>query len=257
MIDIHAHILWQVDDGSRDLEMSKEMLRLAASGGTQAIFATPHVIDTYSSEDWQDALDKKKQLEAFAAIEHLPLKIYSGAEVMMNWELLPLLGEDGICCMASSRYMLVELPLYNIPVYADDFWYTLELKGIRPILAHPERYQRLEANYDLLLKWRRQGLLLQCNAGSFTGIFGREVKSDAEKLLAAGLVDFIGSDAHRTYGRNTDMSKAADVIKALAGDEAFERIALKNPQKIIDNEEIEVIPPAPVKKRSWWRKLFS
>ena len=117
----------------------------------------------------------------------------------MNWELLPELGAGGAYCLNGGRYMLVELPTSELPAYADEFWYELELKGITPVLAHPERYRQLHENKDLLLLWRRRGMLMQCNSGSFTGMFGKSVCENAKALLANGLVDLaIGSILSRS-----------------------------------------------------------
>lgn len=257
LVDIHSHILWGVDDGSQSQEMSLQLLRLAVEKGTEAIFATPHVIDKYSSAEWQQALEKLEQLRQLAASAGLPLRLYSGAEVLMNWDLLPLLGEGGICCLADSNYMLVELPMHEIPVYAEEFWFALELKGITPVLAHPERYLRLIDNWKKLLDWRERGVLLQINSGSLTGMFGKHACANAQKLLTNGLVDFIGSDAHRPQGRNTDLTGAAAAIKKLVGEEYWQRIAVTNPQKIIANEAIIVeSTPRVVPKRSLWQKIF-
>lgn len=259
LLDTHAHILWNIDDGSKNLEMSVQMLRVAAASGTKAIFATPHVIEKAVKPSWDTIKEKTQQLQELAVNEQIDIELCPGAEVQMNWELLPELGEGGAYCLNGGSYLLVELPLAEIPAYADEFWYELELKGITPILAHPERYPQLSANPQLLLKWRRRGLLLQCNSGSFTGMFGKSVCENAKVLLANGLVDLLGSDGHRSEGRNTDMSKAAEVIRQLAGEEKLRRMTIENPQAVINNQKIELEKPGVLlegKHRSFWQKLF-
>ena len=128
-----------------------------------------------------------------------------------------------------------------------------------PILAHPERYQQLRENPDLLLLWRRRGMLMQCNSGSFTGMFGSSVCENAKVLLANGLVDLLGSDGHRSEGRNTDMSRAAAVIRQLAGEEVLRQMTETNPQAILKNQEIELKQPKVFledKPKSFWQRLF-
>lgn len=256
MIDIHSHILWQVDDGSESFKMSCSMLKKAAASGTRVIYATPHVIENYGEDDWQDAKRRAARLSGFCVEQQLDLRVLLGAEVMMNWDLLPFLGTGGACCMGASPYMLVELPLHEIPAYADAFWDELRLKGVKPILAHPERYRRLDTQKELLLKWRRKGLLLQVNAGSLTGMWGERAAGAARKLILGGLCDFIGSDAHRDVGRDTDMAKAAAKIRGLAGDAALEHIARENPARLESGERIFIPPPETKKRRGFFARLL-
>lgn len=256
MIDIHSHILWQVDDGSQSFDMSCKMLRKAADSGTRVIFATPHVIENYGEDDWQDAKARAARLSRYCEEEKLGLKVILGAEVMMNWDLLPFLGRGGACCMGDTPYMLVELPMHEIPVYADAFWHELELKGIRPILAHPERYRRLDAKRELLLKWRGKGLLLQVNAGSVTGMWGDKAAGAARELILRGLCDFLGSDAHRDAGRDTDMSKAAAKIRSFAGDSALQRLAEENPSRLAAGKTVFAAQAKPLRPKGFFARLL-
>jgi protein-tyrosine phosphatase len=259
LLDTHAHILWNLDDGSKNLDMSVQMLQIAAGNETKAIFATPHVIEKAAKPSWVEIKEKTQRLQQLALEEQIDITLYPGAEVQMNWELLTELGEEGAYCLNGGSYLLVELPAAEIPVYADEFWYELELKGITPILAHPERYQKLNENPDLILLWRRRGILMQCNSGSFTGMFGSSVCENAKALLNKGLVDLLGSDGHRSEGRNTDMSKAAAVIKQLVGEEKLRQITETNPQTILKNQQIELKQPKVLledKPKSFWQKLF-
>ena len=259
MLDTHTHILWNIDDGSKNQCMSLQMLEIAARSGTKAIFATPHVIERANKPSWEEIKEKTQQLRQLCAEAQIDIMLYPGAEVQMNWELLPELGATGAYCLNGGRYLLVELPAAEIPAYADEFWYELELKGITPVLAHPERYRQLHENKDLLLLWRRRGMLMQCNSGSFTGMFGSSVCENAKVLLANGLVDLLGSDGHRCEGRNTDMSRAAAVIRQLAGEEVLRQMTETNPQAILKNQEIELKQPKVFledKPKSFWQKLF-
>ena len=267
MIDIHSHIIFGIDDGSKDEAMSLKMLQKAVASGTTSIFATSHLLQATNHPAWQDFLVGAEKLRQLAGEHNLPLAIYSGCEVFMDWDLLDIIAENGSFCLngenfaaARTSYILVELPMYFIPNYADDFWYELRLKGVVPILAHPERYTELMAKPDLLLRWRRDGLLLQCNIGSFAGHFGAQAEQAAKLLLANNLVDFVGSDAHRDSGRDTDMRAGAAVIRELAGEATLQQLTQINPQRIIAGTPLEVKVPQQLitkeKKSKWWNKLF-
>ena len=247
--------------------MSLKMLQKAVASGTTSIFATSHLLQAAHNPAWQDFLVGAERLRQLAGEHNLPLAIYSGCEVFMDWDLLDIIAENGSFCLngenfaaARTSYILVELPMYFIPHYADDFWYELRLKGVVPILAHPERYTELMAKPDLLLRWRSEGLLLQCNIGSFAGSFGAQAEQAAKLLLANGLVDFVGSDAHRDSGRDTDMRAGAAVIRELAGEAVLQQLTQINPQRIIDGTPLKVKAPqqliAKEKKSKWWNWLF-
>lgn len=267
MIDLHSHIIFGVDDGSLDEEMSLAMLKKAAASGTQAIFATSHVLQAGEHPSWEKLLAGVRKLRFLVQEQNLALSIYSGSEVFMDWDLLDELAADGSYCLngenwlkQEKHYLLVELPMHFLPEYADDFWYELRLKGVTPILAHPERYPELMARTDKLLAWRKEGLLLQCNVGSFAGFFGEHTEQAAKLLLKNKLVDFLGSDAHRAEGRDTDMRAGARVVAELAGEAELKRIAEMNPRCVISGEKIEFCVPEKFvreeKKKSFWSRVF-
>ena len=158
MIDIHSHIIPAVDDGCKDEAMALKMLRKAAASGTRAIFATSHVLSAGEHPSWEKLQAGVEWLRGACRDNDIDLQIYSGAEVFMDWELLDELAVNGSYCLNGEAfgkqavtYMLVELPMHFLPQYADDFWYELRLKGVVPILAHPERYPELMAKTERLL----------------------------------------------------------------------------------------------------------
>ena len=246
--------------------MALAMLRKAAASGTRAIFATSHVLSADEHPSWESLRSGAEKLRKLCKDNEIDLQIYSGTEVFMDWELLDELAVNGSYCLNGEAfgrqdvtYILVELPMHFLPQYADDFWYELRLKGVVPILAHPERYPELMAKTEKLLKWRKEGLLLQCNAGSFAGRFGEAAQRAAKLLLKNHLVDFIGSDAHRAVGRDTDMREGVQVIRELAGEAECRRICEENPERLIAGERIEVEETLEIvreKKKGFWSRLF-
>lgn len=261
MYDIHSHIIYGIDDGSPDIETSRELLRMAAACGTKHIVATPHVIEITNCPSWQRIQDGVAELRGIATEEKLDLTIYPGAEIEMNWDILDLFKEDERCyCIGGTRYLLVELPAMTIPDYVEDFWYELQLKGICPVLAHPERNNMLMEQPERLLKWMHGGLLTQMNGGSVTGRFGEHVRQKAEFLLKNGLICFFGSDAHRVKIRNTDLTHARARLAELVGEQQAREICVDNPRKLLANEDIIVKLPQRLqkieKKKSFWSKLF-
>lgn len=239
MIDLHTHILWDIDDGSKSIDMSEAMLDIAAENGTTVIFATPHVIELANKPSWELIVEKSKQIQQIADNKKINIKIYPGAEIQMNWDLLSEIGRNGAYCLNGGRYVLVELPVLEIPEYADEFFYRLMLDGLTPIIAHPERNRNLMQNQTKLLEWMRKGILLQCNSGSITGSFGKQICENAEFLLKNRLISFVGSDAHRDKGRNTNLIEARKIVANMVGENYSEDIFCVNPEKLLKNELIE------------------
>ena len=262
MYDLHSHIICGVDDGSPDPETSRELLKMAAGCGTRHIVATPHVIELNNCPSWERINEGVAQLKTMVAEEKLDLAIYPGAEIEMNWDILELFKEGSRdYCLAGSHYLLVELPAMSIPDYTEDFWYELQLKGICPVLAHPERHQRLMEQPERLLKWMRSGVLTQMNGGSIIGRFGEHVKQKAEMLLKNDVICFIGSDAHRVKIRNTDLTHARESLVELVGPEKAKLLLEINPQRLLADEEFSLKLPGTIrkiekKKQSFWSKLF-
>lgn len=248
MIDIHTHIIDGIDDGAKNMEDSLALLRMAAESGTTDIIATPHIIEGTNHADWQTILTKTEELNRNARNAGIPIRVYAGAELEMNWDMLPLLktGQSDYC-LAGSRYVLVELPANTVPNYADEFLYEVQIKELIPIIAHPERHPYLAKHPRLLHQWLRNGALAQCNIGSFTGKFGAEVKNFAELLLTNNMIHFFGTDAHSVEHRHTDTSAGLEVVAQKISPETLERITKVNPAAIVEDRYIDVEVPKEIK----------
>lgn len=267
MLDIHTHILWGLDDGAPDLDTSLGLAKIAAENGTTDLFATPHVLASDAQISWETITARTAELNTRIKTQGIELTVYPGAELEMNWDMLDLVKEgQRDYCLAGSDYILVELPFQLIPSYADEFIYQMQLRGKIPIIAHPARHEKLMAHPEILLAWLDKGVLLQCNGGSLTGYFGGAVQENAQRLLANNLVHFIGSDAHKLEGRNTNLTTVRAEIQKLAGQETAETLLQTNPQKILDKKIIVPTIADDVrtqvknqknKKFGFWHRLFS
>lgn len=260
MTDTHSHIIWGVDDGSEDFETSLKMLKQAEESGTTHIFATPHVLEISTMPSWKTILDKTTILQAKAKEIGLAIKIFPAAEIYMNWDLLPFIGKDSAYCINGGNYVLIELPQTHIPQYADSFLFELQVKGLTPLLAHAERYPALSDKPELLLQWRQKGVLLQLSIGSLLGIFGQHAQEMAKCYLKNNIVDVVGSDAHGTFHRTTDIKNALEAMKNITKQEQYTKITETNPAKILAGEEIELYCPEKIArekpKKSFWKKIF-
>lgn len=216
MVDFHSHIIYGVDDGSKDKEMTLAMLRTAVDSGTDKIVATPHYVRGRFQVHRDDVNHQVKILRDLAEGENLGIDIYEGQEVYYNKNLLSYYEEGAIGTLGNTRYMLAELPLRSFdPEEVIDTFYEFQIKGIVIILAHPERYRDFIMEPSLINRFIAEGFLFQLNTGSLAGDFGKEVKKTAETFVKHRIYSVLGSDAHRAEGRTTDMTSGIEELDNL------------------------------------------
>lgn len=252
MFDMHNHILPKVDDGSPNLETSVKMLNLAFEHGTTVIVATPHIIAGEWLPMWDAILEKCRLVNKAAQQAGWNLCVYPGGEVAVHLDLLDMIKGTGPYCINSGQYMLVELPAMDLPLYTEDFFFTLQARGITPILAHPERHPRIQKDPEMLLDWISKGILLQINAPSINGRMGKRACQTAELLLKNDMVQLIGTDAHGLKVRRPLLDEAVQKITAWVGTEKTRELLYTNPRRVIHSEQVEIAEPDHL-VRSWKR----
>ncbi len=221
MIDIHSHILPAIDDGAATMEESVAMARIAAKDGISAMVATPHAFDGVYDSCRADILDGCHRLNDFLELNEIPVKIFPGQEVRLTPELLESIDADRVLTLNSSQYILIELPMHVLPNYLTDIIQSIRFRNLVPIIAHPERNPVLMTHMDIAKDLIYSGALFQITAGSFTGMFGRDVKKCAVHYARMGMVHFVGSDAHSFKRRTPFMSKGFRVLSKIIGEDVF------------------------------------
>jgi protein-tyrosine phosphatase len=242
-IDIHSHILPGIDDGARDEDTAIKMLRVADANRTGHIFATPHYIPGHTSYTPAYIAEKCVELQRYAESEGLNIKILPGCEVFISPDLPDLYKKGKLLTLNNSSYMLIELPMLSIPSYTDTVLFNLQVNGIKPIIAHPERNSVIRRNPDILRDMAGRGILAQVNAGSIVGMYGKQVEKAALKLIGAGLIHFVASDAHSERKRSPILNKTIDIIEKEYGSEIANTLFVKNGMAVINNADITVIEP--------------
>jgi protein-tyrosine phosphatase len=235
MVDIHSHIISGIDDGSKSETMSLEMLKISESCGVKAIVATPHFMKGRFNCEYADVKVEVNKLKALAKENNIEIDIYTGQEVYYSRNLASYYTDHLIGTINDTKYMLIELPMldFNLDEVIDSI-YELQIRDITPIIAHAERYKPFIKKSSLINRLIDEGYLFQLNTGSLTGQFGKDVKKTAELYLQNGIYSFIGSDGHRSKGRNTDISD----FKNLIDQETLEEFK-ENSYKMLQDEEVE------------------
>lgn len=208
MIDIHCHILPGIDDGAKDMDTSIEMLKIAEEDGIKKIIATPHFYRGHYENKYQDVVKKVEELNIVAMKNGIEVEILPGQEIFLDKYTLQYYKEGIIKGLNNTEYMLLELSPLEFPLYALDVIYELKLYGIKPIIAHPERYLYVNRDISILNELIEEQCFFQINAGSVRGIFGKKTQNTAIGLIKNNICDLVASDAHSTGGRRPKIKES-------------------------------------------------
>lgn len=213
---------------------SVEMAKVAARDGITTIVATPHVRDfLYPSEAIQRSVDGLNERLRELGIA---VKILAGADV--NVLLDPLFLKD--YTIRGTDYILLEFPHSHLPRNAKDILFKIALKGLKPIITHPERNPSVIKNPALALDLVDAEMLLQITADSLVGTFGPEIRECAIHLLKKGVVSFIASDAHSSSVRQPVLSEGLRVAEKVLGGRDARRLVEENPEAVIKGNVLYV-----------------
>ncbi|WP_434296967.1 tyrosine-protein phosphatase [Clostridium sporogenes] len=236
MIDIHSHIIAAIDDGSKNLDYSLKMLKIAEESGTEKIVATPHYYMGRYEEKYSTVKEKVDYLSKVAKKNNINIEIFLGQEVLIHKKTVELYEKGYIGTINNTSYMLVEFPMTIWEYYYMDVLYELRVRGINPIIAHPERYKFMHEDISNINKFLEEGYLFQINTGSLEGIFGKNVEKISKELIKNRICNFIGSDAHSINTRKPDMNKGAEIIETM--DKALYNEIIINSKNLLKNKDI-------------------
>lgn len=242
MIDLHCHILPGIDDGSLSLTESLIMAQSGAGGGTRKIVATPHYFNDYQNPrpvTKEEIKQKYLELKNYLKMNRCPVELYMGAEQYGVSDMESIIENDELITINDSRYLLIEFSLDDDIERAKYVISQLEDYDIVPLLAHPERYDFIQEEPSKVFWFLQHGCLLQVNKGSITGRFGEEAEGISHWLIRERMAHVVASDSHGPYQRTADMSEAFQYALYSAGDEYAYDLFNGNPQRILDDEEID------------------
>ena len=255
MIDIHSHILFGIDDGSKSIEESINILNKAIRNGYTDIILTPHY--RFEQNFVCNNLNKYKrfvELQNEVNKLELPINLYLGNEITIDEDLFYYLNAEEAMPLNGTRYLLIELPFFNAFEDLDKAIDRLLSKGNIPIIAHPERYEYYEdlSEFERLLK---KGVLFQGNINTLYGKYGSKAKATLEEMLKKNMIHFMASDIHNdsqtSYDRVSDAKRRVEELtrsKKIAED-----LFINNARRVINNEKIEAYR---LLKKKYKFKLF-
>ena len=255
MVDMHTHILWGVDDGPQTMEQTMELLQQAVREGITDIIATPHSEHPLYNISFDTVTKRVLFLQQAIDKNNLPLTLHTGHEVRLCDNVISSIRAKKVHTLASSNYLLLELPSNTVPYYTIPLIRELLAEGIIPIIAHPERNKAIAERPIHLERLIREGAMAQITAGSLAGHFGRTVQSLSLDLVKANLVHAYGSDVHHVTARPFLFEEGLCFLEKKKELDAVE-ILLENNERIVRNVPFIVQEPEEIETTKWWN-IFS
>lgn len=248
MIDIHSHILMNVDDGAKTAEDSIAMAKQAIAEGIHTIVATPHHMNGTYKNPKEKIMTDVVQLNELFQKENIPLTVLAGQEIRLYGELLQDFQNGEILSLNNgNEYLLIELPSSHVPMYTECLLHEIQLEGLIPVIVHPERNKAFLEQPDRLYHLVNQGALTQVTAASIAGCFGKSIQKFSHQLIEANLTHVIASDAHNTTTRGFKMTEAMDVIEKKFGYDTL-RAVQENADLLVQGQMVYKEVPQPIKK---------
>lgn len=239
MIDIHSHILPEVDDGPKSWETCVEMCRMAAADGITHMVATPHANDRYH-------YDREYLEQLVTHLQELArdsLQIRLGCDFHLSYEnVQDALAHPARYVIQNTRYLLVEFSNFSIPQQITESFSRLADHGITVIVTHPERNPILREHPQRISEWAEQGCVVQVTGSSLTGFWGQRSRRAAHWLLEHQSVHVLATDAHDTVKRVPILSTAREAAAEICGEDIAEALVDANPRAIIENLPLPYFP---------------
>ena len=252
MVDTHSHILPGIDDGSKSLEESVELCRIAAADGVRSIVATPHVME-YRYPNTRESIEASfALLDEAVRTEGIPLQLIKGAEVHVAADIVERLRNgDLLTYNDQGRYLLLEFPFQQIVTGTEEIVYRLRLAGVTPVIAHPERIGFFMDDLARLHRLVTLGALVSITGGSLLGGFGERSERAAWSMVERKLAHIVASDGHDRKHRRPELSGAAEALSARIGGEEARMMCVQRPSALVEGGDIDVEEPEAPASTGW------
>ena len=239
VVDIHSHILPEVDDGPKTWDVCASMCGMAAADGITHMVATPHANDRfhYDREYLQGLVSNLQSLVGPAP------QLSLGCDFHLSYDnIQDAFANPTRYVIGNTRYLLVEFSNYGIPAQITDSLLRLGDVGITAIITHPERNPILRENPQQVVEWAEQGCAVQVTGASLTGLWGDRTRRAAHWLLERQAVHVLATDAHDLERRPPVLSTAREAAAVIYGDEVADALVEGNPRAILANEPLPYFP---------------
>jgi protein-tyrosine phosphatase len=257
MIDLHSHILYDMDDGALTLAESLAMARMAAADGTRVLVATPHGPGSVACRHYDMALIRARvgEINVALAAEQIELELVAGTEICYESDLIERLKRGQLLTYGNTRAILLELSRNTMPPMLENTLFNLQVAGYRVVLAHPERIVEVQQDPNRLLPLIERGVIMQLTAAALLGEQGERLQSTAEMLLTHGMAHILASDTHGLPPRRPPLLAAARTRAAtLVGEATATALVTSNPAAVLYGKPLRLAPARRVTQYGWRRR---
>jgi protein-tyrosine phosphatase len=242
MIDIHCHILPELDDGAESMEVACAMAEMAIADGITHVVGTPHASQAHP---FVPELIRQRRDELQAIFDGR-LTLATGCDFHLSFENLQDIRHEATrYTLNQKNYLLVEFADYSIPPSMDQALHQLQLAGLNLVITHPERNPLIRAQPERLFQWLQQGCYAQVTAGSLHGKFGRAAQDAAERWVDRGAVHFLASDAHNTTTRPLKLKETYELVAKRNGADLARALLIENPLAAFEGRPLPYLPELP------------
>jgi protein-tyrosine phosphatase len=257
MIDLHSHLLPRVDDGAANRDESRAALASMHEQGVRTVMVTPHLRASLVRREavfaeYMDRVDAAWAELLDVAGGFPAMQLHRGFEIMLDVPDPRL--DDPRLRMGETSFVLVEFAHMSVPPNARQVLFNIHQEGLTPVVAHPERYLRVDEAIPRVEEWLGSGARLQVNSGSLLGRYGPAPREVAWRLLSRGWADYLASDFH---ARGVPRMAAARAALEDAGGGVQARLLMEeNPARLLRDEPPLPVPPLHRTPLPFWRRLF-
>ena len=248
MIDFHTHIIPNIDDGSRSIDETINLIKEAKEAGFEGIVLTSHYIENYYETNVPERDVWVKAIVDTLKNKGVDIDLYLANEIYLTENMMQLLIDGKASTINNSSYVLFEMPLNVEPMNLYDVIYSLEENKLIPVLAHPERYSFVQKEPELINDLIDKGVLMQANYGSILGRYGQKAEFIVKKFFENNMIHFLGSDVHRKNSIYVRIPEMIKKLEKIISKEKIEELTTVNPSKVLQNTKISIEEPTKIKK---------
>lgn len=222
--DMHSHLLPGLDDGLKTIEESVACINELYNLGYRKLICTPHIISDMYPNDRKTILPKLDEVRKALRENNIQMTVEAAAEYMVDLEMEKYVLSGEPLLTFGDNLILIEMSYVAPSPNIEQMIFQLRIKGLQPVLAHPERYIFYHNDFENYQRFVDLGCLLQLNLLSLLGYYGKQIKLIAEKLLKNKMIDLVGTDMHheRHLAALKELASKKDFYKL------FEEMEIKN-----------------------------
>jgi protein-tyrosine phosphatase len=216
--DMHSHLLPALDDGLKSMDDTIHFIGQLHKLGYKKLICTPHILSELYPNSPNTILPRLEEVRKALKEQNIPVQIDAAAEYMVDIDFENSIRNGDQLLTIGDKNILIEMSYIAPSPNMEQVIFELNMKGLKPIIAHPERYPYYHNDFEKYQRFIDLGAVLQVNLLSLLGYYGKNVKVVAEKLIKQKMIQFAGTDMHHTNHLNAlhELAGKKDFYKLIA-----------------------------------------